>query len=85
MTTGIVYHNRYYDYVPLCAEIAEFFKTRRLPIEPEETLELFAFMEAAEESKRRGGVPVSIAEVIMKARQSPTSLGATPSGLIEDR
>jgi predicted dehydrogenase len=26
-TKGIVYHNRYYDYVPLCSEIAEFFKT----------------------------------------------------------
>ena len=33
-----------------------------------ETLELFAFMEAADESKRRGGAPVSIAEVI-KANQ----------------
>jgi hypothetical protein len=27
-------------------------------------LELFAFMEAADESKRRGGVPVTIAEVM---------------------
>jgi predicted dehydrogenase len=82
-TKGIVYHNRYYDYVPLCAEIASFFKTRKPPVELEETLEVFAFMEAAEESKRRGGVPVSIAEVMEKARRSPTSLGVTPSGLIQ--
>ena len=82
-TKGIVYYNRYYDYVPLCAEIAVFFRTRRPPIEPEETLEVFAFMEAAEESKRRGGVPVSISEVITKAKQSRTSLGITPLQLIK--
>ncbi len=84
-TKGIVYHNRYYDYAPLCAEIAEFFKTRKPPIAPEETLEVFAFMEAAEESKRRNGVPVNIAEVMAKAKQSPTSLGLTPSELINGR
>lgn len=83
-TKRIVYHNRYYDYEPLCVEIAEFFKTRKPPIEPEETLEVFAFMEAAEESKRRDGVPVSIEEVMLKARLSPTSLGVTPSELIEN-
>jgi predicted dehydrogenase len=80
-TKSIVYHNRYYDYVPLCAEIALFFKTRKPPVEPEETLEVFTFMEAAEESKRRGGVPVKLAEVMEKARQTPTSLGITPSEL----
>ena len=34
---------------------------------PETTLELLAFMEAADESKRRGGAPVTIAEVMAKA------------------
>ena len=66
-------------------QIAEFFKTRKPPINPEETLEVFAFMEAAEESKRRDGVPVRIEEVMLKARQSPTSLGITLSGLIKGR
>jgi hypothetical protein len=33
------------------------------PVPIEETLEIFTFMEAADESKRRGGVPVSLAEV----------------------
>ena len=69
-TKGIVHHNRYYDYKPLCAEIAVFFKTRKPPVKPEETLEVFAFMEAAEESKRQGGVPVSITEVMIKAYQA---------------
>jgi hypothetical protein len=32
-------------------------------VSPEETLEIFAFMEAADESKRRGGVPVRLSEI----------------------
>ena len=48
-------------------EVAKFFKTGKAPVDPVETIELFAFMEAADESKRRGGVPVSVAEVLEKA------------------
>lgn len=55
-------------YDPLLLEILKFFKTGVAPVTPEETLELFAFMEAADESKRRGGAPVSVAEVLAKAR-----------------
>ena len=47
-------------------EILTFFKTGVAPVSPEETIELFAFMEAADESKRQGGRPVSIAEVLKK-------------------
>jgi hypothetical protein len=36
-------------------------------VKASETIELFAFMEAADESKRQGGKPVSIAEVMKKA------------------
>jgi len=39
-------------------------------VSAEETIELFAFMEAADESKRQGGCPVSIEEVMNKARQA---------------
>lgn len=55
-------------YEPLCREIAKFFRTRQSPVPPEETLEIIAFMEAAEESKHRGGAPVSLAQVMAKAR-----------------
>jgi hypothetical protein len=34
-----------------------------------ETLELFAFMEAAHESKRQKGASVKVAEVLEKARK----------------
>jgi hypothetical protein len=57
-------------YEQLCVEIARFFKTGTPPVTPEETIELVAFMEAAEESKRKGGAPVSIAETLAKARKA---------------
>lgn len=53
-------------YAELGQEIAKFFETGTPPVSAEETLEIFAFMEAADESKRQGGAPVSIAEVIKK-------------------
>jgi len=56
-------------YEPLVVEIAKFFKTGKPPVAAEETLELYAFMEAADESKRQGGKPVSIESVMAKARK----------------
>lgn len=58
----------YEGYRPLVVEIVKFFRTGQTPIDPQETLELYAFMEAADESKRRGGEPVRIDEVMKKAK-----------------
>ncbi|MEN9022504.1 MAG: Gfo/Idh/MocA family oxidoreductase [Verrucomicrobiaceae bacterium] len=55
-------------YEPLVAEIIEFFQTKRAPIPAKETIELFAFMEAADESKRQGGKPVRLTDVIKKRK-----------------
>lgn len=55
------------DYAPLVAEIVKFFRTGIPPVSPEETLELFAFMEAAHESLRRGGASVLISEIWQQA------------------
>ena len=52
------------SYAPLVREIIQFFRTGVAPVTPEETLELFAFMEGAHESIRRGGAPVSMAELL---------------------
>ena len=52
------------DYAPLVQEIIKFFQTRVAPVSPEETVEIFAFMEAADESKRQGGKPVNMRELI---------------------
>jgi hypothetical protein len=51
------------DYAGLVAEIMTFFKSGVPPVSPDETLELIAFMEAADISKSRGGAPVAITEV----------------------
>lgn len=66
----------YKGYDLLLGEIVKFFKTGVAPVRPEETVALFAFMEAADESKRRGGVPVKIADVLAKARGEAAKLGA---------
>jgi predicted dehydrogenase len=55
-------------YKPLVIEIAKFFRTGEAPVSAEETTEIFAFMEAADESKRQNGAPVTIESVMQKAR-----------------
>ena len=54
-------------YEPLLVEIVKFFKTGTPPVSAKETLEIFAFMEAADESKRQGGTPVTLESVMTKA------------------
>ncbi len=54
------------DYAPLVREIIKFFQTGIAPVSAEETLEIFAFMEAADESKRQGGRSVNISAVMKK-------------------
>jgi hypothetical protein len=56
------------DYANLVKEVVKFFQTGNPPVSAQETIEMFAFMEAADESKRRGGIPVTIADVIEKAK-----------------
>jgi predicted dehydrogenase len=54
-------------YAPHVEEVCKFFVTGKAPVEPAVTLEMFAFMEAADESKRRGGMPVRLEEVLRAA------------------
>lgn len=55
-------------YAPLVREIIKFFQTGVAPVTPEETIELFAFLEGADESKRLNGAPVKIKDVIKRAK-----------------
>jgi len=48
------------DYQPLVAEIVKFFETGKPPVPNDETLEIFAFMDAAQRSKDQGGKPVAL-------------------------
>lgn len=60
----------YQGYRPLLVEIAKFFRTGESPVPEAETIELYAFMKAAEESKRQGGKPVAIATVMKQAKEA---------------
>lgn len=57
-------------YRPLVVEIVKFFKTGQPPVSPRETLEIYAFMAAADESQRQGGCPVTLDSVMDKARET---------------
>ena len=61
---------KYEDYRPLVTEIVKFFKTGKPPVSAEETLEVLAFMEAADESKRENGRPVEIESVMKRASET---------------
>jgi hypothetical protein len=47
-------------YRPLLVEIVKFFETKQPPVSNEESVEVFAFMDAASRSKAEGGKPVSL-------------------------
>ncbi|HWB10363.1 MAG TPA: Gfo/Idh/MocA family oxidoreductase [Pirellulales bacterium] len=72
-TKGIAPSGGYGGYEPLVVEIARFFKTGKAPVSAEETLEMVAFMEAADESRRQGGCPVTLENVKAKAQQAIAS------------
>jgi predicted dehydrogenase len=60
--------DKYMGYEGIAIEMAKFFKGGPAPVSATETLEIFAFMEAAHESKRRQGESVRIAEVLAKVK-----------------
>jgi hypothetical protein len=56
----VVDHPVKVDYAALDAKIAEFFRTGTPPVPNAETLEIFAFMDAAQRSKDSGGKPANL-------------------------
>lgn len=64
---AVLHKNLEGDYTPFLREVMKFFQTGIAPVSPAETLEIFAFMEAADESKRQGGCPVKLSDVMKKA------------------
>lgn len=63
---GIAAIGSFSGYQPLVAAIAEFFRTGQVPVERDETIEIYTFMAAAEESRRRGGIIIDLSEVLAK-------------------
>jgi hypothetical protein len=70
----------YQGYQPLMESISRFYTTGEAPVSADETLEIYTFMSAADESKRQGGQPVQVAAV----RQAATAAAHKKlAGLIE--
>ena len=58
----------YDGYEPLLFEVLKFARSGQPPVGEAETLEIYAFMEAADESKRQNGASVTLESVMKKAR-----------------
>jgi len=71
---GIKVLGPYAGYNPLLSHIIQFFKTGVVPVKEEETLEILAFMEAADLSKARGGKPVLISRIFAKANEKAAKI-----------
>jgi predicted dehydrogenase len=65
---GVAPSGGWTSYDVLAVEIARFFVTKKPPVSAEDTLEIYAFLEAADQSKREGGRPVSLQSVLEKAK-----------------
>lgn len=57
---GIAPLGPFSSYQPLIEKIIQFFKTGKPPVSPEQTLELFTFMQAADLSKKQNGKKINL-------------------------
>jgi hypothetical protein len=56
-------------YRPLVEDVVHMFRTNEVPVPAEQSIAIYALMDAADESKRLGGAPVNVPDLIAKARQ----------------
>ncbi len=68
-TKGVKAVGTYEGYEPLIVQIGQFFRTGTPPVAPQETIEIYAFMTAADESKAQGGQVVRIQDVLERDRK----------------
>jgi hypothetical protein len=59
---------------PAYKKMIDFFSTGIVPVSEEQTLEVLAFMEAADESKMNGGKPVDLEMVMLRAKNAKDRL-----------
>lgn len=71
---GIQRIGPYSGYDALLKQIIHFFKTGVSPVPEEETIEVYTFMEAAHESKRRNGAAVTLLETLEGAKAATKKL-----------
>lgn len=69
-SSGVVEAGGFDGYEPLLREIVRFFKSGQPPVSPTQTLEILAFMEAADESKRLNGRSVTLQSMMQRSGAS---------------
>lgn len=60
---GQAVFDKYSGYTPLLYEIINFFESGIPPVDPQETIEMITFIEAADISKNRNGAAVTLREI----------------------
>ena len=63
---GVSDLGRFKDFEPLHHAIIRYFETGEVPVTPQETIEIFAFMDAAHQSSKQNGAWISILDVLDK-------------------
>jgi hypothetical protein len=76
---GILQKSGYSGYDGAVAAISKFFLSGKPPVSREETTEIYAFMEAADESKRQGGKPVLMRDIIDQAERKAAEGRSAPT------
>ncbi|MEX2232848.1 MAG: Gfo/Idh/MocA family oxidoreductase [Cyclobacteriaceae bacterium] len=66
---GIELLTKSQGYEALWVKVIDFFNTGVVPVSAEESLEELAFMEAADESKNKGGVSVDLETIVQRAEK----------------
>ena len=67
---GEICLGKFGGYDKLLIQIIDFFSTGKVPVTPSETIEICAFMEAADESKLKGGVSVDLETLMQRAQKT---------------
>lgn len=73
----------YEGYEPLLVEICKFFETGVSPVDEQETINIFAFMTAADMSRKEKGKSVALADAIKAAedeKRLTVTVTTTPTG-----
>jgi predicted dehydrogenase len=65
---GVAHRTGFSGYEPSVRVMCDFFLSGKPPVSREETLEIFAFMQAADASKKQDGKRISIADTIEAAQ-----------------
>jgi len=70
----VVQAGPYMGYEVLLDKIIEFFRTKEVPIPSAETIEMFAFMEASNQSVKQQGKPVLLEKVYAKGEKDAAKI-----------